>query len=212
MNNKDVSKELADIYLKIGAVTFHLDNPITFVSGIKSPIYVNNRILHFYPKERTKIVKALINHIDGIVNWKDIDCISSTATAAIPMGAVISHIKKLPHIWVKTTAKGHGKKDLIQGGQPKEMRVLPLEDHISTGQSLMKNVEEINKASGLVTHCIALTTYEMHKSHETFEKVNVVSSTLLTIDQIIHRAIENKHIDSKKADVVLSWLENPATW
>ncbi len=161
---KNIEKEAAKLLLKIGAVTFRFNPPYTYTSGIQSPIYLDNRLVMSYPAARRKIIGFYLQVLKEKIGLSKIDWISATATAAIPQGAWVADKLGLPLVFVRPTTKKYGKGNQIEGFLKKGVRVVIIEDHISTGGSVVENVKAIRKAGGKVDYYVATTSYETRKS------------------------------------------------
>ena len=161
---QNIAREVAQILLKIGAVTFRFDPPYTYTSGIKSPIYLDNRIIISHPNERKKIIDLYVQLIKNNIGLENVDYVSATATAAIPQGAWIADRLGIPMVYCRSDKKGHGKENQIEGSLRKNSNVVIVEDHISTAGSSIGNADAVRKLGGRVSHVVASTTYET-KNH-----------------------------------------------
>lgn len=209
---QSISQDIADILLKINAVSFRFDPPFTYTSGMKSPIYLDNRIIMSYPEERHTIIDLYIQKITEEIGTGAIDYISATATAAIPQGAWIAERLKLPMVYCRSGKKGHGKENQIEGNFTKGARTLIVEDHISTGGSSVGNAEAIRALGGIVTHCIATSTYETTKSIEVFKSAQITLLTLVTGKEIAKRANETGIMSDEQYAIVIDWFTDPTGW
>jgi orotate phosphoribosyltransferase len=209
---KNVSKDVADILIGVKVVSFRFDPPFTFTSGIKSPIYLDNRVIMSYPKEREMIVDKYIAILKGKIGLENIDYISATATAAIPQGAWIAQKLGLPMVFCRSAKKGHGKENQIEGYLKKSSRVVIIEDHISTAGSAIVNATAIRALSGMVSYVVATTTYETKKSFEELAKAKLTLFTLTTGKHIIDRALSQKIVTIKQKKMIDEWFVDPAGW
>lgn len=210
--NKKISEHAADLLLRIHAVSFRFNPPYTFTSGIKSPIYLDNRIVMSYPKERNKIIAFYISVIDEHVGRKNIDCISATASAAIPQGAWIAQKLNLPLVYVRPTSKAYGKGNKLEGHFKKGSRVLIIEDHISTAASVINNAATIRSLGGKVEYCIATTNYETTLSQKQIRENKIKVYSLTTGKIIVENALKKAMISKKEKEIVDLWFSAPSDW
>lgn len=206
------AENVALLLLKIGAVTFRFDPPYTYTSGLRSPIYLDNRLVMSYPQVRDQIIDAYIETIKKKIGLDSIDWISATATAAIPQGAWIADRLKLPMVFVRPSTKSYGKGNKVEGYLKKGSRVLIIEDHISTATSVVGNVQNIRALGGKVTHCVATTTYETNESQEALKKIDTVLFPLTTGKVIVETAVKNGYLTVLEKERVNTWFENPRAW
>lgn len=212
MMKEEISDKAAEILLSIGAVSFRFDPPYTYTSGLKSPIYLDNRLILSFPKERDQIIELYIEKIKAEIGLDKINCISGTATAAIPQASWLSDRLKLPMVYCRSSAKAHGKEKQIEGVIKKGSNVLIVEDHISTGGSSIVNAEAVRSEGGIVEFCIATTTYETETSIKAFAESNIKLFALTTGKQIVAKAKMNGVLNEKEAQLVENWFENPTKW
>jgi orotate phosphoribosyltransferase len=131
--HESIQEEAANILLNIKAVSFRFDPPFTYTSGLKSPIYLDNRLVMSHPDERSQIIKLYVETIKQHIGIENVQCVSGTATAAIPQASWIADHLSVPMVFVRSSAKAHGKQRKLEGFVQKGDRVLIIEDHISTG-------------------------------------------------------------------------------
>lgn len=207
-----VAKETAEMLLEIGAITLRPDKPFRFTSGIFSPIYIDNRIILSYPRVREKIIHFYIKVIKERIGLENIDLLSGTALSAIPYAAFISQKLNLPMVYVRETRKGHGKMNQIEGVIKRGQKVLIIEDHISTGGSLVGNVRAIRDAGGRVNYGVSITTYLMRSAKRNFEEAKIRVFSLTNFNQIIEVGIKKGYMKEKDKDLVFKWAENSQNW
>ena len=212
MNNLLIARQAARLLLSIKAVTFRFDPPYTYTSGMKSPIYLDNRLVMSFPKVREEIIKLYIQTIKNNIGLKHIDCISATATAAIPQGAWVANKLKLPMVFVRPSTKTYGKGNRMEGYLKKKSRVVVIEDHISTATSVVGNVQTIREMSGVVHYAVATTSYETQKSKDELNSLKVKLLTLTTGKVILEEALKKKYITKKEKDAVDLWFKDPLNW
>lgn len=207
-----VAKDVAILFLKIDAVTFRFDPPYTFTSGLKSPVYLDNRIVFSYPKIREKITEYYIDIIKKYIGINNVEWISATATAAIPQGAWIAQKLHLPMVYVRPTTKSYGKGNKIEGYVKKGSKVLIIEDHISSAASVTGNAESIRETGGIVTHCITTTTYESQESTSQLKEHNLNLFALTSGRIIIETAFKQTILSRKEKEIVDLWFQDPLGW
>ncbi|MEI6532865.1 MAG: orotate phosphoribosyltransferase [Candidatus Roizmanbacteria bacterium] len=204
--------KIADILLQIGAVSFRFDPPYTYTSGMLSPIYVDNRLIISYPKERTAIIDGYVDIITKTIGIDSFDYISATATAAIPQGAWIADRLNKPMVFVRSAKKGHGKGNQIEGFLKKNSRVVIIEDHLSTAKSCIENAQAIREAGCTVSFVVATTTYNTDLAKKAFRENNLTPLVLTTITDILNIAVSKKIIQNYEQIEVENWLRNPSEW
>jgi len=209
---KKIKQETADILLKINAITIRPRKPFKYNSGILSPIYIDNRLIISCPEVRKKIINFYIKVIQKKIGLDKIDLLSGTSTAAIPHAAFLAQKLDLPMVYVRGSKKEHGKENQIEGKLKKGQRVLVIEDHISTGGSLIENAEAIKKAGGKVENAVAITTYLMKTAKQKFKKCKIEVDTLTDFKIIVERAIINGYIKEEDKKSVLDWAQDPKNW
>ncbi len=210
--HESIQQEAAHILLSINAVSFRFDPPFTYTSGLQSPIYLDNRLVMSHPKERTRIIELYIETIKQHIGIENVECVSGTATAAIPQAAWIADHLSVPMVFVRSSAKGHGKQRKLEGFFPKGAKVVIIEDHISTGGSALDNADTIREEGGIVDYCVATTTYETAAAHQAFEEKNVTIFALTTGKFIVEEAVKKGMLSKEQAESVHQWFENPTEW
>ncbi len=206
--NVNIAKNLLDIK----AISLRPHKPFKFTSGILSPIYIDNRITISYPDLRDKIIAQYIKIIKNDIGLDNIDVVSGTATAAIPHAAFIAQKLNLPMVYVREKKKGHGKENQIEGVVKKGQKVLVIEDHISTGGSLIGNTKAIRNAGGKVSYAIANTNFLMIKAAQNFKKLDIKVFSITDFETIVTTAVKTGYLKDKDKELVLSWASNPEKW
>ena len=202
--------EVANILLKIQAVTLNPAKPYTFISGLKSPIYCDNRLLISYPDLRTKIIDEFINLIHK--HSLAFDVVGGTATAGIPHAAWVADRLKKPMIYIRGKSKDHGKKNQIEGKLEKGQTVLVIEDLVSTGGSSVSAVEAVREAGGVVHACCAIFTYEFEQAKKKFADTECKLFTLTTFSELLTTATEQKFITPEEETIAREWNKDPERW
>lgn len=198
-----MSSIVAKALLESEAVFVRPDEFFTWTSGIKAPLYCDNRLLISRVNERRSIVEGFVDLIKK--QNLSVDVIAGTATAGIPWAAWIAEKINLPMIYVRSSAKDHGRKNAIEGEVKPEQKVLLIEDLISTGKSSIAAVNFLKEANLDVLGVMSLFNYGLPLAKEKFdhEKLNVYS--LCTLDHLLDYALESKRLNSKQIDVVKNW-------
>lgn len=206
----ELEKNVASDLLSIDAVSLSPNNPYTWASGIKSPIYCDNRITMSYPDVRNRIAQGLAEIIK--VNYPDVEVIAGTATAGIPHAAWVSQILNLPMIYIRGSAKDHGKGNQIEGILKNNQKVVVIEDLISTGGSVIDACKAVKEAGGNVQGVVAIFTYELPKGVENFSSNNIDLTTLTNYSTLIDVAIANGKIKEDDRAVLNEWRIDPYNW
>ena len=201
---------VAKILLKVKAVTLNAQKPYTYASGIKSPIYCDNRLLLSYPDERSKIVEYFIEIIK--TNKIKADIIAGTATAGIPWAAWIADKLHKSMVYVRSSQKEHGKGNHIEGKCDPGKKILLVEDLISTGGSSLEAVETVRNAGVVVENCVAIFTYEMAVAQQRFADARCKLITLSNFTTLVDIASQSKYITSQEKESIVAWNKDPAHW
>jgi orotate phosphoribosyltransferase len=197
--------------LEIKAVSINAEEPFKYTSGLLSPIYTDNRLLISYPEKWHFIIDSFINVILNIVGLENIDVVAGTATSGIPHAALISDKLALPLVYVKIGENGNGH-GTIEGRMGNESRAVMVEDHITTGKSVISAVETLRAAGARVDWCTAIFTYGSQVSKDKFKEAKLDLITLCDLATLLKVAVDLKHITEKDRDTVLEWLDNPESW
>jgi len=207
MNNK---KAIAEKLLQINAIKLSPEKPFTWASGWKSPIYCDNRKSLSYPAIRDFIKSEMCDVIN--TSFVAADLIAGVATAGIPWGAMTADQLKLPYIYVRPKPKEHGLGNQIEGHYEKGMRVVVIEDLISTGKSSLE-VAKVLKDSGLqVDGLVSIFNYGFKHADEAFKLAKVPYISLTDYDTLIALAIESNIVSVDNEQTLLDWKKAPATW
>lgn len=201
-------KQVAEALLQIEAVTLSPTEPYTWSSGLKSPIYCDNRLTLSFPKVRQVIVDGLVKS----VNPTEVDVIAGTATAGIPHGALLADRLGLPFIYVRSSAKGHGKGNQIEGRFEAGARVLVIEDLLSTGMSSIDAALAIREAGGEVTGIQAIFSYGLPVLEKNLANANLSATSLTTFSELIEVAESTGVLNRSELDSLRDWQEDPRAW
>lgn len=200
-----LDREIINSLLEIKAVELRVDkeNWFTWTSGIKSPIYCDNRLIMSYPKIRKQVAEGFAKKIKE--SYPDVECIVGTATAGIPHAAWISDIMNLPMLYVRSSAKEHGKTNQIEGKIEKGKKVVVIEDLISTGKSSVIAAKALQEAGFKVLGVIAIFSYNLEKARQKFTEASVPFTTLTNYDVLLELAKEQGLIGENENKVLLKW-------
>ncbi|MBN2604606.1 MAG: orotate phosphoribosyltransferase [Bacilli bacterium] len=201
---KIVAKEL----LNIKAVFLNPTNPFTWASGIKSPIYCDNRMTLSYPKTRKMIEKALSEKIKEV--YPDCEYIMGTATAGIAHAALVADILNLPMGYVRSSSKDHGRSNMIEGLVIPYAKVVVVEDLISTGGSCINVVNTLKEAGFIVQGVVAIFSYNLPKAEKVFKDNHVAYHAISNYDVLKDIAVELNYINPKDIPKLNKWKENPS--
>jgi orotate phosphoribosyltransferase len=204
-----VKKEIAKHLINIKAVCLSPNEPFTWTSGIKSPIYCDNRLTLSYPAVRKQIAKGLQNLIQTY--FADAEMIAGTATAGIPHAAWVSEALELPMCYVRSKAKGHGRGNQIEGKVQEGQKVVVVEDLISTGSSVMTAVKVLREAGCEMIGVVSIFTYEMDQAKELFKNEGIKAFSLTDYSALIEAAIEEGYIQAADYDKLMRWRQNPVS-
>lgn len=205
-----IEKEVAGQLLKIGAIKLNLEQPFTWASGWKSPIYCDNRLSLSYPEVRSFIKKALATSIKK--NHPEVECIAGVATAGIPQGALVAEELGLPFIYVRSKPKGHGMENMIEGKVVEGQKVVVLEDLVSTGGSSLKATADLRNVGIQVLGMVAIFTYGFDLADQNFEKAGVTLNCLSNYSALIQQAIDSGTVQEDQLQTLENWRQDPSTW
>ncbi len=203
----DRSKLIAKDLLKIKAVFFRPDEPFTLASGIKSPIYCDNRLTLTAPEVRNDVENGLVEMIKE--NYPDVEVLMGTSTAGIAHAAIVGHLTGLPMGYVRGGSKDHGRKNQIEGRLERGQKVVVVEDLISTGGSVIEVVNVLREAGAEVLGIASIFTYGMQKSIDRLAAANVKNVSLTYFDVMAEAAAEEGYIREEDVARLLQFRDNP---
>ncbi|MBM3160022.1 MAG: orotate phosphoribosyltransferase [Bacteroidetes bacterium] len=210
IDNKDNALKIAEVLLKVKAVKLQPNQPFTWASGWKSPIYCDNRVTLSYPKERTHIRQAFVEAILNRFGRPDV--IAGVATGGIPQGALVAQELGLPFIYIRSASKGHGLGNMIEGHYENGQRVVLVEDLISTGGSSLKAVEVIRNAKLEVKGLAAIFSYGFKEAIDNFKQAECPFITLTDYTILIEKALGSHYISENDLTLLENWREDPSNW
>jgi orotate phosphoribosyltransferase len=206
----DIDRHVADLLLQSKAIILEPTKPFTWASGWQSPIYCDNRVTLSYPEIRDYIKKAFKTSIQN--HFESPDLIAGVATGAIAQGALVSDIMNLPFVYVRSSAKDHGRQNLIEGRLQAGQKVVVVEDLISTGGSSLKAVEALREAGAEVLGMVAIFSYGFELAADNFRKAGVILHTLTNYHILIDTALKSGAIQPDQVEMLQQWREDPSTW
>jgi orotate phosphoribosyltransferase len=204
------ASKVAEFLLQIKAVKLQPENPFTWASGIKSPIYCDNRKTLSYPQIRTFIRQTFVDTINK--HFAKPDVIAGVATGGIAVGALIAQEMGLPFVYVRSEAKKHGLTNLIEGDVESGQNVVVIEDLISTGGSSLKAVEALREKGCTVKGMAAIFTYGFEEAEQNFKKAKCNLKTLTDYNTLIDTALTKEYITEKDIESLKKWRANPKEW
>lgn len=206
----EISINLAKKLLQIKAIKLQPANPFTWASGMKSPIYCDNRKTLSYPDVRDFIRDAFVEQIR--TTFPGIDIIAGVATGAIAHGVLVAQKMNLPFVYVRSSPKGHGLENLVEGDISTGKNIVVVEDLISTGGSSLKAVEALRKENVHVMGLVAIFTYEFQKALENFQQADCAFLTLSNYTTLIEAAVETGYISEDQSEILKNWRIDPENW
>ncbi|CAM2066301.1 Orotate phosphoribosyltransferase [Sulfidibacter corallicola] len=202
--------EIATLLLELGAVSVSPNEPFTWTSGLKSPIYCDNRLIISTVDQRRRVARGFVDLMKQN-DWQP-DLVAGTATAGIPHGAWVADRLDLPMVYVRSAEKKHGKKNLIEGRVPDGASVVVVEDLISTGGSCIKAAQALEEQGAKVLGVVAIFQYGLPKAAAGFAEANLNYSTLTNMSALLDVAIESGRLSAGDRASLVAWQEDPAAW
>jgi orotate phosphoribosyltransferase len=206
----DSASKIAEFLLQIKAIKLQPENPFTWASGWKSPIYCDNRKTLSYPQIRTFIRQQFVTEINE--KFAKPDVIAGVATGGIAQGALIAQEMGLPFVYVRSEAKKHGLTNLVEGVVEKDQSVVVIEDLISTGGSSIKAIEALRDQGCKVKGMVAIFTYGFEEANANLKKAKCPTSTLCDYNTLIEVALKHKYITENDVESLNQWRISPSTW
>ena len=209
-NKMTIAKEVAKSLLDIKAVSLSPQNPYTWASGIRSPIYCDNRVTMSFPAVRKQIAQGLADLIKE--KYPDAEVIAGTATAGIPHAAWIADILDLPMVYIRSKAKDHGTGRKIEGKISEGQKMVVVEDLISTGGSVIEASKAAELEGANVLGSVAIFTYELAKGTKNFADAGLAIDTLSNYSTLLEVAHETSYITEAEMDLLKDWSKDPENW
>jgi orotate phosphoribosyltransferase len=208
--NQNIAQQTAESLLQINAIKLNPENPFTWASGWKSPIYCDNRVALSYPDIRTFLSKSISNEVQTQFG-SDI-VIAGVATGAIGIGMLVAQELNLPFVYVRPEAKKHGRQNQIEGALEPGKKVVVIEDLISTGMSSLNAVKALQNADATILGMYALFTYGFEKAEKAFSQAKIELQTLCDYEQLLPVALKANKISKVQSENLKTWRKDPANW
>lgn len=202
--------KVAEFLLQIRAIQIRPEQPFTWASGLKSPIYCDNRKTLSFPAIRTFLRQEFTRVIEA--NWGKPDVIAGVATGGIAIGALVAQEMGLPFIYVRASAKGHGMQNRIEGHAESGQQVLVVEDLVSTGKSSLSAVDALREAGLHVVGMVAIFTYAFQSAFDRFAEADCALITLSDYPALLESALESDFIQERQMNTLAEWRTDPAAW
>lgn len=205
-----MSKVIAEFLLTLKAVKFSPETPFQYASGLKGPIYCDNRMLLSHVDKRDQVIAAFLD----LIKTKNLnfDIVGGIATAGIPHAAFIADRMKKPMVYVRPKPKGHGKMNQVEGDYKAGQQVLLFEDLVNQGSSLEEAITGTKNANLIVTDCICIVDYEMKESKRRLLDLNLKLHSLTNFSVLVDTALELKLINETGKSELLNWHSDPVAW
>lgn len=210
IKNTDSALKVAEFLLQIKAIKLSPQTPFNWASGWKSPIYCDNRKTLSHPNVRTYIRQQFSEMCEDIYGKPDV--IAGVATGGIAIGALVAQELGLPFVYVRSSSKGHGLQNQIEGDLQEGQSVVVIEDLVSTGNSSLKAVEALREAGANVKGMLAIFTYGFDVAAQNFEKANCKLTCLCDYDVMLEKALEEDYITQNQIASLQEWRNSPSTW
>ena len=208
--DKNTAKKTAELLLQINAIKLQPQEPFTWASGWKSPIYCDNRITLSFPPIRNYLREQFAKYIEQEYGKPDV--IAGVATGAIGIGILVAEYLSVPFVYVRPEAKKHGRQNQIEGFIQKGQNVVVVEDLISTGKSSLNAVKALDAAEVNVKGMVAIFTYNFDIAKENFEKAGVNLHTLSNYESLLEQALNTNYITSAELESLENWRKDPVHW
>ena len=209
-HNSEIEKKIAEFLLQIKAIKLQPTNPFTWASGIISPIYCDNRITLSYPTIRTYIRQQFSEIIQE--EFGAVDMISGVATAGIPQGVLVAQELGVPFTYVRASAKGHGRQNLIEGEVVDGQRVVVIEDLVSTGKSSLQAIQALRDAGCNVVGLVSIFSYGLDEAEENFKEAKCRFISLSNFEALLDFAVSDNYITDADKRILEDWRRDPKNW
>jgi orotate phosphoribosyltransferase len=209
-SNVEVGLQVAEYLLQIKAIELKPTNPFTWASGLKSPIYCDNRKTLSYPTLRTHIRQQFVHAIQK--EFGPVDVIVGVATGGIAIGALIAQEMGLPFAYVRSEAKKHGLGNQVEGVIETNQKVLVIEDLVSTGKSSLAAVDALRQIEAEVVGMVAIFTYDFQQATDAFQAAEVKLHTLTNYHLLLEKAVQKEYVTEDQLETLRNWRKSPAAW
>ena len=208
--DKNTAKKTAELLLQINAIKLKPENPFTWASGWKSPIYCDNRVILSFPEIRNYVREEIGKQVEALYGKPDV--IAGVATGAIGIGALIADYMGLPFIYVRPEPKSHGRQNQIEGNLAPNQNVVVIEDLISTGKSSLNAVNALEKAHANIKGMVAIFNYGFDIASKNFEEKELELHTLSDYAHLIEQASDTGYIKEDQMNTLMQWRKDPSQW
>jgi orotate phosphoribosyltransferase len=208
--DKNTAKKTAELLLQINAIKLNPENPFTWASGWKSPIYCDNRVILSYPMIRNFVREEMAKQVEALYGRPDV--IAGVATGAIGIGALVADYMGLPFIYVRPEPKSHGRQNQIEGFFEPDQSVVVIEDLISTGKSSLNAVDALRNAKANIKGMVAIFNYGFDIAAKNLDGKQLDLHTLSDYTHLIEQASETGYIKSDQMNTLMEWRKNPSQW
>lgn len=208
--NEQIAKQVAEYLLQIQAVKLSPAEPFTWASGLKSPIYCDNRITLSYPEIRNYLKEQFCELIER--KFHSAEVVAGVATGGIAQGALVAQEFNLPFVYIRSSQKSHGLENKIEGKVEKGQKVVIIEDLVSTGKSSLNAVHALRNAGCEVVGMAAIFTYGLDIALDNFQETGVKLFTLSDYNTLIEKALETNYINQQDMDSLQEWRKDPKQW
>lgn len=208
--NKEIAIKVSESLLQIKAIKLNVKEPFTWASGMRSPIYCDNRKTLSFPKIRTFLRQQFVEAIHE--KFGTVDLIAGVATGAIAHGVLVAQELGLPFVYIRSSEKKHGLENKIEGHFEVGQSVVVIEDLVSTGKSSLNAVEALSNAGCKVKGMVAIFSYNLQKAKDNFKNASCPLFTLSDYDELIRQAIEGSYIPESELKSLVTWRKDPENW
>ncbi|AKA35799.1 orotate phosphoribosyltransferase [Flagellimonas lutaonensis] len=208
--DKNSAQKTAELLLQINAIKLRPENPFTWASGWKSPIYCDNRVILSFPMIRNYVRDEMVRQVESLYGKPDV--IAGVATGAIGIGVLVAEALNLPFVYVRPEPKSHGRKNQIEGHLESNQRVVVIEDLISTGNSSLNAVKALQEAQADIKGMVAIFTYGFDQAIENFRQNGIELHTLSDYETLIGIASETNYVKEEQLKTLLQWRTDPSQW
>ncbi len=208
--NKDSAIKIAESLLQIKAIKLNPTTPFQWASGWNSPIYCDNRKTLSYPPVRTFIRQQFVDAINE--HYPNVEVIAGVATGGIALGALVAEAMGLPFIYIRSSSKGHGMQNLIEGEVQENQTIVVIEDLISTGGSSLKAVAALKESKCNVLGMVAIFTYGFELAKNNFEEAKCKLVTLSDYNTMLEAAVKSEYVSESALSSLSEWRNHPDTW